>query len=145
MQLDKSCQWISVTKGLVTYHTIVTFCGTWLLVILILFCTCKCSSTYFAFISSFCTNVEALPMICDTIERLDTIFISYFHYKFCTLRFWMTRIITFGCCLQVSIILLIFRPVTYWFRLILCLPLSVCLIFALDCLTSSVPWAFGWH
>ena len=67
-----------------TYHKIVTFHGTRSLVILILFCTCTCLSTYFAIISSFCTNFEVLLMICDTIERLVTIFTSHFYYKVCT-------------------------------------------------------------
>ena len=58
MQFHMSCQWISATKGLVTYHTIMTFCGIWLLVILKLFCTCKCLSTSFAIISSFFTNLR---------------------------------------------------------------------------------------
>ena len=125
MQPHMNCQWICATKGLVTYHTIVTFCVKCLLVILIQFFTCKCLLMYFAIISSFCTNFEVLPMIFNTIER----------------QILSPLVVAFKSAVSCS-----FADLSHtdsdWK---LCVPLSVCLIFAWDSFTSNVLWAFGWN
>ena len=135
-----SCQWISVTKDFVTYHTIVTFHGTWSLVILILFTLVNVFPHILWSLVPSAQTLRCLPMICDTTERLVTIFTSCLTTTFvlCVVEWWDLSHLVVACKSALSCS----HGDSDWE---LCLPLSVCLIFALDCLTSSVLWTFGWQ